>query len=108
MSDSVSMTKTRSLSAVALGQLFFGLATIAFGVQNILYGDFVMGRAPTWPAEWKGQLIWAYASGALLIIAGFLITSGKKARMAALVVALVCFCMGIPASSAGGKLAMGY
>ena len=35
----------------SLGRGFFALALIAFGVQQYLFGDFVPGRAPAWPAD---------------------------------------------------------
>lgn len=55
---------------VTIGRGLYALALVAFGVQQFLFGDFVPGRAPPWPASLPGRLPWAYGSGALLIVAG--------------------------------------
>ena len=69
------------------GRLAFAIGLAGFGVLQFIYGDFVPGRAPKWPAEIPGRLIWAYLSGTLLIAAGAAIISGKRARWAALTTA---------------------
>ena len=74
-----------------LGRLFFGIGIVAFGIQQFIYGDFVPGRAPAWPASMPGRLVWAYISGAVLIIAGAAIIAGKKIRWAGLIVAAMVF-----------------
>ena len=74
-----------------LGRLFFGIGIVAFGIQQFLYGDFIPGRAPAWPASIPGRLAWAYISGALLIIAGAAIISKKKIRWAGLLVGAMVF-----------------
>lgn len=73
------------------GRLFFATSLVAFGVQQFLFGDFVPGRAPAWPADVPGRLLWAYASGALLVAIGAAIALGKKAREAAFVAAGMIF-----------------
>ena len=62
---------------------------IAFGIQQFMWGDFVPGRAPAFPASFQGRLIWAYVSGTVLIIAGAAIISGRKARWAAILVGVM-------------------
>lgn len=69
---------------MTVGRVLFGLGLVAFGILQFVYGDFVPGRAPAWPTAIPGRLIWAYVSGALLIVAGAVIISGKKAREAAI------------------------
>lgn len=73
------------------GVHFFAVATIAFGVLNFIYGDFVMGRAPAWPSETPGQHQWAYVSGIILVILGIAIATRKYAAAAAFLVALMVF-----------------
>jgi uncharacterized membrane protein YphA (DoxX/SURF4 family) len=75
----------------ALGRLFFATSLIAFGVQQFIYGDFVPGRAPVWPASIPGRLIWAYLSGAVFSAAGAAIILGIKARWAAVVSGTMIF-----------------
>ena len=72
--------------AVSLGRFFFAVGLVGFGILQFIYGDFVPGRAPAWPSALPGRLCWAYASGAVLIMAAAAILSGKKARWAALLV----------------------
>jgi uncharacterized membrane protein len=74
-----------------IGRIFFGVAIAAFGVLQFIYGDFVPGRAPAWPAGLPGQLAWAWLSGALLIAAGVAIASGNRVREAALLTAAMVF-----------------
>jgi uncharacterized membrane protein YphA (DoxX/SURF4 family) len=74
-----------------IGRLFFAVALIAFGVQQFVYGDFVPGRAPVWPASVPGRLVWAYLTGAVFVAAGAAIISGKKARAAALLAGALIF-----------------
>ena len=66
--------------SASIGRVFFGFSLCAFGIQQFIYGDFVPGRAPAWPAGVPGRLAWAWVSGALLVAAGAAVTSGKRAR----------------------------
>jgi uncharacterized membrane protein len=56
-------------TVVPLGRVFFAIALIAWGFQQFLWGDFVPGRAPEWPAALPGRLAWAYLSGAVMMLA---------------------------------------
>ena len=78
-------------SLATIGRIFFGIGLIAFGIQQFIYGDFVPGRAPAWPAELPGRLVWAYISGAVLIAAGFAIVAGIRARWAAIAAGTMIF-----------------
>jgi uncharacterized membrane protein len=68
--------------AVTISRALYALAIIAFGVQHFLFGDFIAGRAPVWPAGVPGQLLVAYLSGALLIATGIAVLINKQARLA--------------------------
>lgn len=72
-----------------LGRVLFAGCLMAFGVQQFLWGDFVPGRAPAFPAGWPGQQAFAYVTGLGLIAAGAAIALGKRAREAALATAAV-------------------
>jgi uncharacterized membrane protein YphA (DoxX/SURF4 family) len=78
-------------SLATIGRIFFGVGLIAFGIQQFIYGDFVPGRAPAWPAEMPGRLAWAYLSGAILTAAGFAIVAGIRARWAAITAGIIIF-----------------
>jgi uncharacterized membrane protein YphA (DoxX/SURF4 family) len=75
----------------SVGRLFFATSLIAFGIQQFIYGDFVPGRAPAWPASVPGQLIWAYLTGAVFVAAGAAIILGIKARWAGVVAGTLIF-----------------
>jgi uncharacterized membrane protein YphA (DoxX/SURF4 family) len=79
------------MNSASIGGVFFGLSLWAFGVLQFIYGDFVPGRAPAWPAGVPGRLAWAWVSGALLVAAGASVTSGKRARGPALLVGAMIF-----------------
>lgn len=66
---------------ITLGRYFFGAATVASGVLQLVTGDFVrlVPRLPTWA---PGPSIWAYAVGVILVVAGLAILSGRLTRLA--------------------------
>ncbi|MDB4884350.1 MAG: DoxX [Gemmatimonadetes bacterium] len=73
------------------GRSCFALALIAFGVTSFIAGDFVAGRAPAWPAGVGGGAWWAYFSGAVFVIAGLAILTGRHAVRAAFVSSALVF-----------------
>jgi uncharacterized membrane protein len=74
-----------------LGRQMFAVAFIGFGLLQFLYGDFVPGRAPAWPPQLAGGLIWAYATGACFVAAGVAILIGRYTRIAALAITALVF-----------------
>jgi len=74
-----------------LGRVFFGISLIAFGAQQLLWGDFVAGRAPAFPALWPGRVAFAAATGVVLILCGAAIVAGRQLRAAGLTVAALIF-----------------
>ena len=71
------------------GHRMFAVSFIAFGVLQFLYGDFVPGRPPAWPAGVNGGLLWAYATGACFVAAGTAILVDRRRVMAALLIAVL-------------------
>jgi uncharacterized membrane protein len=69
---------------IPVGRAFFGLALVGLGIEHFLFGDFVTGRAPPWPESLPGGRIWAFATGAGVLVAGVAILRGRHARPAAL------------------------
>lgn len=67
----------------SLGRLFIGIAMVAFGLQHLVYGDFVTRLVPKLPGWVPWHSFWAYLFGAGLAVAGVGIILGKKARVAA-------------------------
>jgi uncharacterized membrane protein len=76
---------------IPIGRSFFAVALIALGIEHFVFEDFITGRAPPWPASISGGLIWAYLSGIVFIVAGAAILSGKQARSAAILAAVLIF-----------------
>lgn len=76
---------------VPIGRLFFAIALLGLGTEHFVFRAFVTGRAPEWPASIPGGTVWAYASGAAIIVAGTAIIAGKKPRVAAILVGVLIF-----------------
>lgn len=69
---------------IALGQSFIAIAMIAFGVQHLLYRDFVTRVVPKLPLSPPGRPFLACLVGAFLVVTGAAILVRKAARWAAL------------------------
>jgi uncharacterized membrane protein len=77
------------------GRVFFGLAITVMGALTIYYGDFPYMLIPPKHAGIPGITILTYISGALLIVAGTSIFSGKKIGSVSLLLGgtlLLIFC----------------
>lgn len=73
------------------GRYFYAIGFIAFGIMHFVYGDFITGRAPSWPEQFQGQYFWAGISGLIMIVTGLSIFSTKWVRFAALFSAAIIF-----------------
>lgn len=71
------------------GRYFFAIGFIAFGIMHFIFGDFITGRAPSWPEQLSGKYIWAGVSGIILIATGVTILAGKWVRYTALLSASI-------------------
>lgn len=72
-----------------LGQLFFAIAMVVFGVQHFVYLDFVTQVFPKLQPWVPGRPFLACVFGAFLVAAGVAIILGKAARLAALLLGAV-------------------
>lgn len=54
-----------------IGNFLYGCAMIVFGIQHILYAQFVASLIPSWI---PGDYYWAYGTGLALVVAGISIT----------------------------------
>src|SRR5690606_3315826 len=84
-------TRAAARTLTAVGRVFFALGLAGLGVSHFIFGEFVTGRAPAWPASAPGGLVWAYATGALFIAVGIAILIGRAARFAAVTAAILIF-----------------
>jgi uncharacterized membrane protein len=76
---------------VPVGRALFAIGLAAFAFEQLLFGDFVPGRAPEWPAGVPGRLVWAYATAAVFMIASAAIVRVRRVREAALVAGTLIF-----------------
>ncbi len=76
---------------ITVGRTFFSIALVGLGIQHFVFREFVTGRAPAWPEAIGGGVAWAYLTGTAFIVIGVMIFSGKKARLAALLAAVLIF-----------------
>jgi uncharacterized membrane protein len=83
----------RMENTTPVGRTFYAISLMAFGVEQFLFGDFIPGRAPPWPSSLPGQAVWAYATGAFLVLAGaaILARQRQRGRWAALAVGALIF-----------------
>jgi uncharacterized membrane protein YphA (DoxX/SURF4 family) len=87
--SSVSSPAVATLSAASLalvGRTFFGISLLAFGIQQLIWQNFVR-IVPALPAWLPYHSVWAVTFGLILIVAGLSIIAQIKARLAALIVA---------------------
>lgn len=71
-----------------LGRLFFAIAIVAFGIQQLVAGGFVR-LVPPLPTWIPSPGLWARLVGLVLVILGLAIGTGRKARWAAAVLSLM-------------------
>jgi uncharacterized membrane protein len=77
------------LKLAPLGRLFFAVAMLAFGIQQVVYLDFVTRAIPQLPASIGWHQVLACVSGAFFFAAGLAIITGRGARLAALALGAV-------------------
>ena len=69
-------------ATLSLGRCFLGAATMASGVLQLVTGEFVR-LVPWWPAWLPVKAAWPYLVGVCLVVIGFAVLSGRRARTAA-------------------------
>jgi uncharacterized membrane protein YphA (DoxX/SURF4 family) len=64
-----------------IGRCFYGIGIAGMGIQQFIYSNFRPVILPYWP-EWVPRPdIWAYVTGACLVIAGLIIMISKNAKL---------------------------
>ena len=91
--------------AERLGRLFFALALVGFGLENIVFGHYVVARAAPWPADPMQQRLVACVTGVLFVACGAAILARRWTREAALQAAALIIgwslCLHWPKAMAG-------
>lgn len=70
------------------GRIFFAIGITGIGVQQFIYKDFRPVLLEQWPSVIPFVSVWAYLTGAALIVAGLIILVSKNARTTALILGL--------------------
>jgi uncharacterized membrane protein len=73
------------------GRTLFAVALIGLGLDHFIFGDFIVARAPAWPASVRGGLAWAYLTGSVFTAVGAAILTGRRGRSAAILAAALIF-----------------
>jgi uncharacterized membrane protein YphA (DoxX/SURF4 family) len=74
-------------SLLPAGRTLFALALIGLGAEHFIFGTFVTGRAPAWPAAFAGGTLWAYLTGLIFNAICVATLAGRSVRSAALAAA---------------------
>jgi len=95
-------------SVERFGRLFFALALIGFGLENIAFGHYVVARAAPWPGDPLAQHLIAYVTATIFLASGGAILAGRWTCEAALEAAVLILgwsaCLHWPKALAGGPL----
>lgn len=81
---------------VPIGRTFYGLALVGLGAEHFVFRQFVTGRAPAWSpgATGEAELIWVFASGVAVMLAGLAILTRRLGREAMLGLGVLVFLWG--------------
>jgi hypothetical protein len=78
--------RTLHASGVAgLGRILLALALLGFGVENVLFGHYVVARAAPWPADPSMRLLVASVTGAVFLASGAAMLMRRFVREAGIV-----------------------
>jgi uncharacterized membrane protein len=87
------------MNKATLGRLFFAIAIVAFGIQQLVTGGFVR-LVPPLPTWIPSPGIWARLVGLVLVVLGLAIGTGRRARWAVAVlgalILLAFLCLHLP------------
>ena len=70
-----------------LGRIVFALALLGFGIENVLFGHYVVARAPAWPADPSMRFLIASVTGAVFLASGTAMLMGRFVREAGIATA---------------------
>ena len=69
---------------VGLGRKVLGVALLGYGVENVLFGHYVVARAAPWPADPSAQFAVACVTAAVFLASGLAFLMGRFVRQAGL------------------------
>jgi hypothetical protein len=72
-----------------LGRILLALALLGFGVENVLFGHYVVARATPWPADPSMRLVVACVTAAVFLASGAAMLMGRFMREAGIASAVL-------------------
>lgn len=78
-----------TIDRIRVGKLFFAIALIGLGVEHFVFGDFITGRAPSWPDGVPGKAVFAVLTGVTFIATGLSLLIRKSPRNNAAIVTAI-------------------
>ncbi len=95
-----------------IGRVFYGIATIAFGLLHLAYGEFVTRVIPWWPAWMPARALWVYGVGVILVAAGVALIANRHtvlvANLLGVALLLSFLALGLPMAAADVVLGGGW
>jgi uncharacterized membrane protein len=80
-----------TIDLLKIGTTFFIIGIIAFGIEHFIFQEFVTARAPSWPENIPGKLLWVYISGLALIISALAIYFRIQPKIGIVIISLFIF-----------------
>ena len=68
----------------ALGRTLFALAVVGFGVENVLFGRYIVARVAPWPDDPALRFSVACVTGLVFVVCGAAMLTGRLVRAAGL------------------------
>jgi hypothetical protein len=78
------MPSLRALGDAGLGRLLVGLGLLGFGIENILFGRYIVARHAPWPTDPSVQFLVGCVTAVVLLAGGAAFLSGRFVRIAGL------------------------
>ena len=69
---------------VGLGRKVLGVALLGYGVENVLFGHYVVARAAPWPADPSARFAVACLTAAVFLASGVALLTARLVRQAGL------------------------
>jgi len=75
------LTSVPAAKTIEMGRVMFSICLVVFGLSHFVYGEETARMVPPWLPP--GPMFWAYATGALYVLAGIAIAARMQAVLAA-------------------------
>jgi uncharacterized membrane protein len=83
------MPTLHASGGAGLGRMILALALLGFGIENVLFGHYVVARATPWPADPSMRFVVASVTGAVFLASGAAMLMGRFVREAGIASAVL-------------------